>query len=168
MLLKRSCLLASLLVLLTVCAAGAEPQAAPPPAKKLSPVDAALDATPRALQWATWAHTHLVVLRSGLRPLFGKPLQPEAFALSEADAGSDVVVHAKIGVRSKRHFGGAHFVLAVELMEMAVDDLLELDRRRDAAHFDGGLGRQPIGAAEQHDRNKQCAAYHRHHHLHEL
>jgi hypothetical protein len=48
----------------------------------MSPVAAALDATPRAILWATAAQAHLMVLRSGLRPLFGSPLPPEAFAVA--------------------------------------------------------------------------------------
>jgi hypothetical protein len=58
------------------------PASAVPPARKMSPLEAALDATPRAVTWATAAHAHLMVLRSGLRPLFGKPLPPEAFAVA--------------------------------------------------------------------------------------
>jgi len=46
-----------------------------------------------------------------------------------------MVVHAEISAGRKRHFSGAHFELAVDLGQVAEDDLIELDLRSDATGF---------------------------------
>ena len=38
-----------------------------------------------------------------------------------------VVMHPEKSVRGKRHLSGAHFEFAVELRQMAIDNLFELD-----------------------------------------
>ena len=70
------------------------------------------------------------------------------------------MMDSKIGVRGKRHFGGAHFELAVEFSKVAVDNLFELDNRRDAADFDGFLRRQAIRSTKQRHQEQQREAHH--------
>lgn len=53
------------------------------PIVKMTPVQAALEATPRAMQWALSAQTHLVLLKSGLRrTALGPPVNAELFAIA--------------------------------------------------------------------------------------
>jgi hypothetical protein len=44
------------------------------------------------------------------------------------NSGADVVMHSEVGARGKRHFGGAQFELAVEVMQVAENDFLQFHR----------------------------------------
>ena len=46
--------------------------------------------------------------------------------------GASVVMHSEVGLWGKRHLGGAQFELTVKLRQVAEDNLIEFDFRRDA------------------------------------
>src|SRR6516164_3629770 len=61
----------------------------------------------------------------------------------------NVVMHPKVSVRGKRYFGGSQSELTVKLGEVAENNLVEFDLRRDAPPLHGFLGRQVTCPAKQ-------------------
>ena len=72
-----------------------------------------------------------------------------------SDAGANVVMLSEVGFWGKRHFGDSQFELAVELSEVAGDNLLKFDHRREALCFHVLLSRQAAHSAKQRHEEQQ-------------
>src|SRR5262245_16127601 len=66
-----------------------------------------------------------------------------------SNSGPNVVMDSDVAVWGKREFGGAQFELTVKLTQVAEDNLLDFDLRRDASCLHGFLSRQAVCSAEQ-------------------